>query len=222
MVEEIIGGRREGARWQADRDQLPPGVRRGAGGGLWPASSSADRRRDTTQPHASRLLQPSAHPSDCSDPNALTTQLQHVPGATTTEIEILCARSTVSSGHTKIRFPTPSRRARAGARRRCEADRGGLGGARGAGDAGWGVGGRGCGAGWRAGGGKRGPRGVREGERAGRGGEGGRRDQNRQSLHALAGRGEGGGGTSHCKYLYRALQRISGWEGRQSHPSTVL
>ena len=109
MVKEMVGGRREGARWQADGYQLPPGVRRGAGGGLWPASSSADRRRDTTQPHASRLLQPSAHPSDCSDPNALTTQLQHVPGATTTEIEILCARSTVSSGHTKIRFPTPSR-----------------------------------------------------------------------------------------------------------------
>ena len=120
VVEEMVGGRREGGRWQADGYQLPPGVRRGAGGGLWPASSSADRRRDTTQPHASRLLQPSAHPSDCSDPNALTTQLQHVPGATTTEIEILCARSTLSSGHTKIRFPTPSRRARAGARRRCE------------------------------------------------------------------------------------------------------
>ena len=24
VVEEMIGGRREGARWQADRDQLPP------------------------------------------------------------------------------------------------------------------------------------------------------------------------------------------------------
>ena len=82
MVEEMVGGRREGARWQADGYQLPPGVRRGAGGGLWPASSSADRHRDTTQPHASRLRQPPAYPSDCSDQPRPDHQPQPEPEAT--------------------------------------------------------------------------------------------------------------------------------------------
>ena len=182
MVKELIGGRREGARWQADGYQLPPGERRGARGGLWPASRSADRRRDTTQPHASRLRQPPAYPSDCSDLHRPAHQLQHVPEATTTQIGFLCTRSTRSSGHTKFRFPSSSRRARAGAGRRGEADRGGLGGARGAGDAGWGVGGRGCGAGWRAGGGRRGPRGLRRGQ----GGERGEGTSTAAGLHAGA------------------------------------
>ena len=75
------------------------------------------------------------------------------------------------------------------------------------------------------GGGQEGARGGRAGCERGRGrGEGEREGGETRTARACTlWRGEErGGGPSHCKYLYRALQRISGWEGRQSHPSTVL
>jgi len=99
----------------------------------------ATRHRSPSLPHPSRRPQPPVHPPDRPDQPRPASQPQPVPDATTTQIEFLCARSTVSSGRTEFRFTSSSLRARAGAGGQGEADRSSPRGKRAVGEVGWRV-----------------------------------------------------------------------------------